>query len=147
MLGAALSPAIGVAAVAAVGAGVAILNRPILGAYVLVACAPTLSGLQRGLPVPGFRLSEVIIVGIAAVVLISARETPRWGMFDWVALTYVVANGALVWANVARTGRRFYAGDPRHGARAGPVLPPLPDTADGCARTGFTARARYASFS
>ena len=103
-VGAALGPLAGVAAVAAVGAGIVIMSRPVLGAYILVACAATLSGLQRGLPVPGFRLTELLIVGIATVVLITARHTPRWGTFDWIAFGYVIANAFLVWLNVVRHG-------------------------------------------
>jgi hypothetical protein len=107
--GAAFGPLAGVAAVAAVAAGIVIMSRPVLGAYILVACVPALSGLKRGLPVPGFRLTELLIVGIAAVVLITARHTPRWGAFDWLAFGYVVANAFLVWVNVVRHGDTFTA--------------------------------------
>lgn len=103
-VGAALGPVVGVAAVVAVGAGIVVLRRPIIGAYALVVCVPALSGLQRGLPVPGFRLSELMIVGIAGVVLMSARQTPRWGAFDWIAFGYVIANAVVVWLNVVRHG-------------------------------------------
>jgi hypothetical protein len=106
--GAALGgPAAGVAALAAIAFGIVVLRRPIVGAYALVACVPALSGLQRGFPVPGFRLTELMAVGIAALILVTAGRTKRWGAFDWIALSYVVANAGLVWLNVVRHGDGF----------------------------------------
>lgn len=105
-VGAALGPVPGIGAVAAVGAGIVVIRRPIFGAYVLV-CVPALSGLQRGLPVPGFRLSELLAAGVSAVILVTARQTPRWRTFDWIAFGYVVANATLVWLNVVRHGDSF----------------------------------------
>ena len=99
-----LGPLPGVGAVGAVGAGLLVLYRPVYGAYALVALVPILSGLQRGLPVPGFRLSELMIVGIAGIILVSAQRSPRWGAFDWMALSYVIATAFLVWFNVIRHG-------------------------------------------
>jgi hypothetical protein len=108
-VGAALGPLPGVAALAAVSGGILIMRRPVLGAYVLVLCVPALSGLRRGLPVPGFRLSELLIMGIAALILVTAHDTPRWQAFDWVAFGYVVATGVLIWLNVVRAGDAFTA--------------------------------------
>ena len=117
--GAALGPPAGVAAVAAVGFGIIVLRRPVVGAYVLAACVAPMSGLHRGLPVPGFRLTELLIVGVATIVLVTARTTPRWSTFDWLAFGYVIANGMLVWVNVVRTEGSF-SGD-TFGTLIGPL--------------------------
>lgn len=88
-----LQPAFGLLAVGAVLAGVVVVRRPELGGLALVALVPVLSGLRRGLPVPGLRLSEVLIVGIAVAILVAVRPSParRWRTFDWLALAYAVA--------------------------------------------------------
>ena len=99
-----LGPIAGLGAVGAVGVGLLVFFRPVYGAYALVALVPVLSGIQRGLPVPGFRLSELMIVGIAGIVLVSAPRSPRWGAFDWMALSYVAATALLVWFNIVRHG-------------------------------------------
>lgn len=108
-IAATLGPPAGVGAVAAIGIGLLVLRRPAYGAFALVAFAPALSGVVRGLPVPGFRLSELMIAGFSAIILVAARTTPRWGAFDWVALSYVIVNGVLVWANLVRHGDPFTA--------------------------------------
>jgi len=45
-----------------------------------------------------------MIVGIAGIVLLSAPRSPRWGAFDWMALSYVAATALLVWFNIVRHG-------------------------------------------
>jgi hypothetical protein len=76
-------------------AGVAILvQRPLLGALVLVSAVPALSGLDRGMPIPGLRLSEVLIVGIALVTALTTRSDP-WRKFDWIVLAYVLGTLGL----------------------------------------------------
>ncbi len=97
-----LGPAAGLGAVGAVAIGLVILRWPAYGAYTLVALAPALSGLRRGFPVPGFRMSELLVAGIATIILVTAKKAPRWGAFDWMALSYVVATAGLVWLNVIR---------------------------------------------
>jgi O-antigen/teichoic acid export membrane protein len=74
-----------------------VLVRPLLGAYTLVAVVPPASGLRAGLPAPQLRLSEVLIAGIAVLLLVVARpgQTPRWRAFDWAALCYAIANAVL----------------------------------------------------
>lgn len=105
--GASLGPAEGLGAVVAVAVGAYVLRRPVVGAYALVALVPALSGMRRGLPIPGFRLTEVMIAGIAVLILVTAKRTPRWGAFDWCALGYVIANATLVWLNVVRHEASF----------------------------------------
>lgn len=104
-----LGPLPGLGAVGAVGVGLVVLHRPVYGAYALVALVPAISGLQRGLPVPGFRLSELMIAGIAGIILVSAPRSPRWTVFDWMALSYVAATAFLVWFNVVRHGNSLTA--------------------------------------
>lgn len=75
--------------------GVAIvIQRPLIGALVLVSVVPALSGLDRGIPIPGLRLSEVLIVGIAAVTAVTTRSDP-WRKFDWIVLAYVLGTLGL----------------------------------------------------
>ncbi|HEY6759197.1 MAG TPA: hypothetical protein VI318_06890 [Baekduia sp.] len=65
---------------------------------VLVATTPILSGVKRGLPVPGFRISELLTVLLGGFVLIAAgrrRSLARPRPLDWLALAYAVATLAL----------------------------------------------------
>jgi hypothetical protein len=63
----------------------------------LVTLVPVTSGLRRGLPVPGLRLSEALVAGVAIVLLATApaARSARWRLFDWLALTYVVVHAGL----------------------------------------------------
>jgi O-antigen ligase len=63
----------------------------------LVALVPALAGVRRGLPVPGFRLSELLIVAFAGLIVLVARRSAsaRWGAFDWLALAYVALTAGL----------------------------------------------------
>jgi hypothetical protein len=96
-VGAGLGPVEGAAALVAVAFAVLVLERPAVGALTLVAATPVISGLRRGLPVPGLRLSEILIVGLAALVLLGADRTQLrpWRALDWIALAYVAATLAL----------------------------------------------------
>ena len=82
----------GVMTLVAVAGVLLVLHRPDIGALVLVALVPATSGFARGLLVPGLRLSEILIVGLAGLILLSAdgRKTRSWGWFDWIALAYAV---------------------------------------------------------
>jgi hypothetical protein len=82
------------AAVLVVGTavGVAVLARPALGGYFAVAIVPVTAGIKRDIPVPGLRLSEILVVAIALLVLAApSRRRPRWTRVDWAALGYVIA--------------------------------------------------------
>jgi len=104
--------AAGVASVIGVAAGIGVavalvtalvtMRRPYVGVYILAALAPAVSGLRRGLPVPGFRLSEVLIGGIGLLILATAPRSPRlrWRLFDYAALAYAVATLAFGVFNV-----------------------------------------------
>jgi hypothetical protein len=87
----------GVGALVAATAALVVTQRPDLGAYALILLAPILSGLRRGLPFPALRLSEVMIAGLATVILVSATHARarRWQAFDWLALAYAAATLVL----------------------------------------------------
>jgi hypothetical protein len=96
LLGAAVAAGYGLfaaAVVIAVAGAVIVIERPLAGALILMAGLPAVSGLNRGLPVPGFRLGELLIVGVAFIALATARSA-GWHKFDWIALLYVM--GTLI---------------------------------------------------
>jgi hypothetical protein len=95
--GASLGIAAGLAALAATCVVLVVLWRPAAGALLLVTLVPVTSGLRRGLPVPGLRLSEALIASVAVVLLATAPagRSARWRLFDWLALTYVVVHAGL----------------------------------------------------
>ena len=88
----ALKPKLAVMVVLAVAAGLAVLRRPAVGGYLLAGLVPITSGLRSGFPVPGFRLSEVLIGALSMAILLPAtsRQTLRWRTLDWFLLAYVV---------------------------------------------------------
>ena len=88
---------------AAVAGAFTLFERPLLGALVLVSAVPALSGLDRGLPVPGLRISEVLIIGVAAMTLITTGAEP-WRKFDWAALAYVFGTLAFGLFDVSSRG-------------------------------------------
>jgi hypothetical protein len=87
--------------------GLVVLRRPVLGAYVLVALVPVTSGLRRGLPLPGLRLSEVIATGLAALLLLTVERgrSRAWTGFDWLALAYAGSTLGLGIYDLAQRGQ------------------------------------------
>ena len=116
-----LGPKYAVAALFGVALVVIVLARPVIGAYTLVAVVPPVSGLRAGLPVPQFRLSEVLVASVGVLLLLIARpgQTPRWRAFDWLALGYAVANAVL------GAGDLLARGSPISIANADKLLGPL----------------------
>jgi hypothetical protein len=116
-----VSPWAGAAALVAAALGAAAIQWPAAAALSLVAIAPAVSGLKRGLPVPGFRLSELLIAGGATLILVAAdrRRTVRWRAFDWLALAYVIATAVLGSADLIGRGEGFSADS--LGTLAGPL--------------------------
>jgi|NGEPerStandDraft_6_1074524.scaffolds.fasta_scaffold27653_2 hypothetical protein len=86
----AVKPKIAIVVVLAVAAGLAVLRRPAIGGYLLVGLVPITSGLRQGFPIPGLRLSELLIGTLAVAILIPAtfRQALRWRTFDWMLLAY-----------------------------------------------------------
>jgi O-Antigen ligase len=113
--------AAGLAAVIAVAATLWAVRNPTAGAFAVVAVVPAISGLRRGLPVPGFRLAELVAVGYSAILLLTAErgQWRRWRTFDWLAAGYVVATFAF---GLLDTELR---GDTLSGEDLGQMLGPL----------------------
>ncbi len=87
---------LGAALIAAVLGGIAVVRSPRLAA-VCLGLVPSLSGLRRGFPVPGLKLSELLGVGVAAVLICSVPKwrVRSWDALDWVALVWVASNIVL----------------------------------------------------
>lgn len=68
-----------------------------LATLLLVALVPILSGVERGLPVPGFRISELltVLLGGAVLAVHHRRALARPSALDWLALAYAVATLVL----------------------------------------------------
>jgi O-antigen ligase len=86
-------PQVGAAAVAVVALTVLAAYRPVFGVLVMVAVVPVTSGLARGLPIPGFRVSELLTVLVGGTILLTVpkQRTRPWAIFDLVALAYALA--------------------------------------------------------
>ena len=113
--------AAGLVAVLAVAATLWAVRHPATGAIAIVALVPVISGMRRGLPIPGLRLAEVLAVGFSVLLLTTAgrQQWQRWQAFDWLALAYVVATFALgLFDTLAR-------GDSLSGEDLGQLVGPL----------------------
>lgn len=101
---AAIKPAYALAVTVAVVAGLTALVWPVIGGYLLVAVVPITSGLRSGWPIPQVRLSEVLIAGVAVIVLLSARlaDTVAWRQIDWLLLVWCVLWGVMGAYNAVR---------------------------------------------
>jgi hypothetical protein len=102
--GATLGALYAVGLVAAIALALAVALNPMLGLVLLAALAPAASGLARGLPVPGLRLSEALAGGIGVILIVAARERVRWTPVDWLALLYAAATLGLGAWNVLSRG-------------------------------------------
>jgi hypothetical protein len=94
---AAISPLFGVVGVLGIAATLALAQRPQLSIYLMVTVAPASAGLHRGLLIPGFRISEVTIVGLATLVLLFAprTQTLTWTRVEKLLLLYAVSTVTL----------------------------------------------------
>lgn len=99
-------PLAGIVAVLAIAAVLWAVANPTAGALAMVAVVPAISGFKRGLPIPGLRLSELLVVGFSTLVLVTADRSRwrRWQAFDWAALAYVLATFALGWLDTFGRG-------------------------------------------
>ena len=80
-----------------------------LATLLLVALVPVLSGAKRGLPVPGFRISELltVLLGGAVLVLCRRRALARPSVLDGLALAYAVATLLLGTIDLLRRDAPF----------------------------------------
>ncbi len=113
--------AAGLAAVVAIAVLLWTVRNPVTGALAVVAIVPVVSGLRRGLPIPGFRLAELLGVGYAVLLLATAGRANwrSWRAFDWAALTYVIATFTLGLFDT------WHRGDQLSGADLGQLIGPL----------------------
>jgi hypothetical protein len=93
----AVKPVAGVAGVVAVALALALMHRPQVAAYLMVTVAPACAGLRRGLLVPGLRVSELAVAGVAILVLVLAPRvrTPRWTRVELTLLAYAALAAVL----------------------------------------------------
>lgn len=75
---------------------VVVATMPVRVSLLLVALVPITSGLKRGFPVPGLRMSELLIVaGAATVLALPIQRRPRWSGLEWAVLTFIAAGVVL----------------------------------------------------
>src|SRR5690348_16887552 len=77
----------------------------------MAVAAVAFAGLKRGFPVPGLRVSEILIVGAGALVVTHApatRRQSRTPFLTWAAL-YVAATATLGTLDLLRLGQPFSA--------------------------------------
>lgn len=101
--------AVAIAAVIGAVAVAVAIDRPIVAALAMAVAAPEFAGLKRGFPVPGLRISEILIVGAGVLLLIEASATrprPRTG-FGTCAMLYVIATVTLGTLDLLRLGQPF----------------------------------------
>lgn len=99
--GASQGAAAGVVALVGVAAMLYLASHPVVLTLMAVAVVPVTSGLARGLPIPGVRLSEALVVFAAFVVILVQGKRlpgPRWTSVDKFALAYCF--GALIFGVV-----------------------------------------------
>jgi hypothetical protein len=105
-----VGPTITFAFLATIAIFLAVMARPAWGALVLAAGVPAVSGMRRGLPLPGLRPSEVIIALVATAVLLALAtrtDSAYWTAFDWLALLYVIGTFGLGCFDLVRRGDAF----------------------------------------
>jgi hypothetical protein len=105
--GTGLSPLVGIGLVAAIALAFAVALNDKVGLILLALLVPATSGLARGVPIPGVRLSQAVIGGVGVILLVSARRFARWTALDWLALLYAVATLVLGAWDMLHASQRF----------------------------------------
>jgi hypothetical protein len=92
-----LSPIAAFAFVIACAVFIGLASAPVATAMLVVALVPITSGVQRGFPIPGLRISETLVVGAAVIVLMrpTQADRARWTSMDWAVLAYTVGGPLL----------------------------------------------------
>jgi hypothetical protein len=93
----ATKPLLGLVVVAAVAIALVLVDRPLTSVYLMVMIAPSCAGLQRGLLVPGLRVSELTVAGLGGLVLLfaSRMRSPAWTGVEKLLLVYAVVGASL----------------------------------------------------
>lgn len=114
-------PAFGLLVALAMLAAWALSAKPVAAAYSLVAIVPITSGLSRGVPIPGLRISEVVTMGLGALILLTAdhQRDGRWTAVDRALAVYALASFALGLLSRYRAGVSLTTDD--LGVVAGPL--------------------------
>jgi hypothetical protein len=102
--GATLIGPVAAVALAVLGAGtLVVLMRPATAVLIVTALVPVTSGVQRGYPVPGLRVSEALLVVFLGTVLLTGWTgwRPRWSALEWGTLGYTVATVVFASAGAA----------------------------------------------
>lgn len=90
----AFQPIAAVALVVGMVYALLVLERPVVGIYTCFALVPVTAGLRRGLPIPGLKLTEALLLGTFVLVAGFAGRTRPWAVIDRVLALY--AAGALL---------------------------------------------------
>lgn len=98
----AFNPLLGVLVVVVVAFGLVVLEHPSIGVLVCFAVVPFTAGLRRGLPVPGLKLSEVVLLATVVLVLGVAGRTRRWTGVDHAVAAFAVCGILLTGVNIVR---------------------------------------------
>ncbi len=101
-----LGPVAGVGAAVGCVYAYAVLRYPAVAGFVVAGLVPITSGLTRGFPVPGLRLSELIVGATAVLVLLPAwrSRTAKWNAIDWAAFIYALAMIVFAVAHLVAEG-------------------------------------------
>lgn len=90
------NPVFGALAALCVTVLIVLATMPVRLTMLIVVLVPITSGLRRGLPVPGLRLSEILIaVGAVAVLGLPTQRRPRWVTLDWAVLAFALAGSVI----------------------------------------------------
>lgn len=77
-------------------------QTPLVAAVTVTAVVPALSGIARGVAVPGLKISELLLIVCAATVFL--RRPPRWRPMtgvDWAWIAFAVVGAALALLHAA----------------------------------------------
>jgi hypothetical protein len=90
------NPLLGGVAVAGIAVLIVLATMPVRLTLLVVTLVPITSGLRRGLPAPGLRLSEALIaIGAVTVLMLPMERRPRWGSQDWAVMAFALC-GAVI---------------------------------------------------
>ncbi|MCB0997406.1 MAG: hypothetical protein KDB21_20075 [Acidimicrobiales bacterium] len=109
-------PVVGFLALGVAVAVAIVVARPETAGVILVGILPAVSGIARGFPIPGLRISELLVAfcGFVALTVGRDHDAPRWSAVEWSLLAYAVTTlvmGAIgVYRNAIPAGYDTIAG-------------------------------------